>query len=393
MKLHFADCHLDTDRHELVLNGQVVEVEPKIFDLVCLLAVNAGRLITKDELQEEIWNGRIVSEGAISACITAARKAVGDNGKDQRVIKTVAKRGLQLVAEVTPSVSNEQRPDTAGGKKPSEVNFARCPDGATLAYSIIGSGPPLVRLAHFPAGMREHWEEGFDKTTLSELSKHHSILRFDFRGSGLSENTLENASPEDFAEDLLTVVNAAGWDEFALMGMSGSALTAVAFASNYPDRVTRLILQAGFAEGREIRTGGESDSTVMLLEEGVKMPSGPFGIAYASVFFPSTSKEWQQRAADAFTSLAPLKNTVLYRKTINKASIVNMLPRVNAPTLVLHSTGDSVHPISQARELASRLTDARLVPIESPNHFVLPDEAGWNDHVDAILQFLRGNKS
>ena len=72
-----------------------------VFDLIHLLVRNAGDLVTRDRMVEEVWGGRIVSESAMSACIASARKAVGDNGKAQAVIRTVARRGLMLVAEVS----------------------------------------------------------------------------------------------------------------------------------------------------------------------------------------------------------------------------------------------------------------------------------------------------
>ena len=108
MRYVFRDCVLDTGRHVLMRGDAPVAVEPQVFDLLHLLARNAGQLVTRDEILAEVWNGRIVSESAISARIAAARKAVGDDGKAQRVIRTIARRGLQMVTEVT-----ERTDDTA----------------------------------------------------------------------------------------------------------------------------------------------------------------------------------------------------------------------------------------------------------------------------------------
>ncbi|MCE8508581.1 winged helix-turn-helix domain-containing protein [Ruegeria pomeroyi] len=101
MRYVFSDCVLDARRHVLLRGGAPVALEPQVFDLLHLLMRNPGRLVSRDESLAEVWNGRIVSESAISARIAAARKAVGDDGKAQRIIRTIARRGLKFVAEVT----------------------------------------------------------------------------------------------------------------------------------------------------------------------------------------------------------------------------------------------------------------------------------------------------
>ena len=100
MILRFANCELDCNRQRLIRDGQTVAVEPQVFDLIHLLAENSNRLVTRDEIVERVWAGRIVSDGAISARIASARKAVGDNGTDQKIIRTVQRRGLQMVVQV-----------------------------------------------------------------------------------------------------------------------------------------------------------------------------------------------------------------------------------------------------------------------------------------------------
>lgn len=96
MIYRFADCALDTRRLTLERSGHVVSLEPKVFNLIHLLLRNAGSVVTKDVLVSEIWEGRVISESAISARISNARKALGDSGKTQMIIRTVARRGSNL---------------------------------------------------------------------------------------------------------------------------------------------------------------------------------------------------------------------------------------------------------------------------------------------------------
>lgn len=102
MIYRFADCELDTGRYELRCQGTLKPVEPQVFDLLRYLLENRDRTITKDELHQAIWQGRFVSESALSSRIKAARQAVSDTGEDQRIIRTVHGRGFRFVAEVEP---------------------------------------------------------------------------------------------------------------------------------------------------------------------------------------------------------------------------------------------------------------------------------------------------
>ena len=97
----FADCALDSDRRELRRGeGSLVGVEPQVFDLLVYLICNRERLVSRDDLIASIWQGRIVSESALNAHIHAARSAIGDNGKEQRLIKTLARKGVRFVGNI-----------------------------------------------------------------------------------------------------------------------------------------------------------------------------------------------------------------------------------------------------------------------------------------------------
>jgi TolB-like protein len=100
MIYRFDDFELDTDSFELRRGGEVQAVEPKILDLISLLCANSGRVVSRDELMEAIWDGRIVAEATISTSIKFARKALGDSGEEQKYIRTVRGRGFRFGAEV-----------------------------------------------------------------------------------------------------------------------------------------------------------------------------------------------------------------------------------------------------------------------------------------------------
>src|SRR3977135_3813086 len=94
-------CSIDTDAYEVRRNGNLVPVEPQVFDLLIQLLENSDRVVTKDEIIERAWHGRIVSEAALSSRIKAVRQAIGDDGASQACIRTIRRRGFRVVAEVT----------------------------------------------------------------------------------------------------------------------------------------------------------------------------------------------------------------------------------------------------------------------------------------------------
>jgi TolB-like protein len=96
----FSDHTLDTDRRELRRASEAIAVEPQVFDLLVYLVRNRDRVVSKDDLIETVWQGRIVSESTLTSRINAARTAVGDNGRDQKLIRTIARKGLRFVGEV-----------------------------------------------------------------------------------------------------------------------------------------------------------------------------------------------------------------------------------------------------------------------------------------------------
>ncbi len=101
MLYRFATCELDEQLYQLRRAGKSVEIEPRVFDVLAYLLHNRARVVSKDELLEKLWPEQVVSETALTRCIVAARKAVGDDGTKQEVIETQHGRGYRFVATVS----------------------------------------------------------------------------------------------------------------------------------------------------------------------------------------------------------------------------------------------------------------------------------------------------
>ena len=171
MQFHFSDHVLDAGLRELTRGGENVAVEPQVFDLLIYLVENRDRVVTKDDLMETVWDGRIVSESTLTSRINAARKAVGDSGKDQAVIRTLARKGFRFVGDVSATAATEPR-----GELPQ---LEASPPAVPSAEPLRQHQPPLDRpaIAVLPfvnisgESEQEYFSEGISEDIITALSK------------------------------------------------------------------------------------------------------------------------------------------------------------------------------------------------------------------------------
>lgn len=396
MQYRFSDCLLDTDRHLIFRNEVPVDTEPQVFDLIYLLVRNAGALVTRDQIVEEVWKGRIVSESAISARINAARKAVGDNGKKQAVIKTVTRRGLQLVAAV--STDGQEQARAAGVSNDRQrIRFARSVDGTNIAYAVSGNGPQIMRAGHFLTHLEMDWTSMIWRPYLDELGRTHTLVRYDQRGTGLSDHALTHTDLDSYVADLEAVAGAAGLERFPLLALSQGVPVAIEFAVRHPERVCCLVLYGGYAQGRSLRDGGQSsqaaDAMRTLMQEGWGKPQTAFMGAFTSLYCPGASQQQLADLVDMQLASASPENAIRIRTAIDRFCVVDQLQNIRAPTLVIHSRDDSVHPLSEGQKLASNIPDADFIVLESKNHILLPDEPAWQEFIDETTAFIDRHRS
>src|SRR3954454_191815 len=168
MQFHFNNHVLDAGLRELSRSGQAIAIEPQVFDLLIYLVENRDHVVTKDDLIESIWGGRIVSESTLTSRINAARKAVGDTGKDQILIRTIARKGFRFVGDV--SVSSTQ----VAPLQPRTVQL----DDAEAEADSVSLAPldrpaiavlPFTNLSGEPE--QEYFSEGISEDIITALSK------------------------------------------------------------------------------------------------------------------------------------------------------------------------------------------------------------------------------
>jgi TolB-like protein/Tfp pilus assembly protein PilF len=172
MNLMFMDYEIDLRRQELRRAGAPVHIEPQVFDLLVHLIRNRDRIVGKDELFEKIWNGRIVSEAALSSRINAARKVIGDDGDRQSLIKTIHKRGFRFVGAVDERPGEPLSESVQAGERSDQVATALVSpaDGATASRKPAIAVLPFVNLSKEPD--TDYFSYGLTEDVIRVLARH-----------------------------------------------------------------------------------------------------------------------------------------------------------------------------------------------------------------------------
>lgn len=390
MRYRFADCELDTGSYTLTRDGEPVAVEPQVFDLLALLAENAGQLITRDQLVERVWDGRIVSEATISARINAARRAVGDDGKRQSVIRTIPRRGIELVAGLQ---HGAETPAPAPPSQRQTIRYTASADGTGIAYAISGQGPPLLYASHHVSHLELDWASPFWRPLFDKLGARHTLVRYDIRGTGLSDPGPPGAQLENHLDDMIAVADAAGLARVPVLAALNSAAAAVRLAAQDPGRITRLILQEGYARGRAMRGDAPADPdsdpfTLLLRGGGWGDPANGYMRGWISMAAPGLSHD---EASDLILHVGKAGSTdhmIENRHTIDRYDVRPWLAKVSVPTLVIHARNGIIHPFEEGRILAAGIPGAELLVVESSSTLCIPPDPTWEEQTDAILDFL-----
>ncbi len=388
--MRFENYSLDTNRRELRRAGELVAVEPQVFDLLLFLVQNRDRVVTKDDLIATVWQGRIVSDSTLDSRINAVRKAVGDSGKEQRLVRTMARKGFRFIGEISAAErSSDSDAPAAADRTQQEVRFCTASDGVRIAYALAGQGPPLVKAANWLNHLEYDWQSPIWSDLLHELAADNRLIRYDERGNGLSDWEVDDISFEAFVHDLESVVDAAGLDRFALLGISQGCAASIVYAVRHPERVSRLILLGGFARGRAKRDRQNAETLLSLIRQGWGRENPAFRQFFTSLFLPEGTPEQMQWFNDLQRITTSPENAARIMEATGQVDISDLLPQVRVPTLVLHCRNDAAVPFDEGRRLAAGIPDAKFVALDSCNHLVLESEPAWPRLLDEIKTFLR----
>jgi pimeloyl-ACP methyl ester carboxylesterase len=273
------------------------------------------------------------------------------------------------------------------------IRFCTAPDGVRLAYAIHGKGPPLVKAANWLTHLEFDWESPVWRHWLEGLGKGHTLVRYDERGCGLSDWEVEDLSLEAWLSDLETVVDAAGLDRFALLGVSQGGAIALAYAVRHPERVTHLVLYGAYARGRMKRdlsphAREEAEMLLSLIRVGWGRANPAFRHVFSELFVPGGTPE----QLEWFDELARTSTSPEMAERLERAwyqiEVTALLTKVTVPTLVAHGRDDAMIPFPEGRLLATSIPGARFLPLESENHVLLADEPAWPVFLAGVHEFM-----
>ena len=392
----FGDYALDLERRELRRGSDLIAIEPQVFDLLVYLLRNRDRVVSKDDLLAAVWGGRIVSESTLTSRINAARRAVGDSGEQQTLIRTIARKGIRFVGSVREASAPAPAPNDASpavGSLRQDIHFCTTEDGVRIAYAEVGRGPPLVKAANWLNHLEYDWHSPVWKHLLHALAANHRLIRYDARGNGLSDWDAADITFEAFVRDLESVVEATGVRRFPLLGISQGCAVSVAFAVRHPERVSHLVLYGGFTRGRRKRGSAvdveQSEAFLTLMRHGWGQENPAFRQIFTSLFIPGGTHEQMQWFNDLQRITTSPENAVRIRQAVDEIDVSDLLPRVKVPTLVLQCRNDAVQPFDEGRRLAAGIPGARFVALEGSNHVILESDPGWPRFIEEISNFLQ----
>jgi DNA-binding SARP family transcriptional activator/pimeloyl-ACP methyl ester carboxylesterase len=368
------DRHLATPAESLPYLRQIVQADPSL---------EWGWVRLVERLKEAgSWQE---AEAQHAAAIEALKEYGGASPALDRALR------LPVVA----ADPQDPRPDPPPAEPDihQEIRFCRAPDGTRIAYALSGEGPPLVKTANWMNHLEFDWQSPIWGHFLCGLSSEHRLLRYDARGNGLSDWDVGELSVATWLADLETVVDAAGFDRFPLLGVSQGCAISVAYAVKHPERVSHLILYGGFpagiyARGANARETAQRDAMVTLARLGWGQSNPAFRQMFTSLFIPAGTQEHE----DAFNELQRISTSpegaARYLEADAWLDVRDLLERVTTPTLVLHPVGDAVIAVELGRELAAGIPGARFTSLPGKNHLFLRGDETETRFFEEFRRFL-----
>ncbi|WP_133123082.1 alpha/beta fold hydrolase [Zhengella mangrovi] len=368
-------------------NGEEQVLRRQSARLLAELARTPGVARSKGELLDAIWGSLAVTEDSLTQCIADIRRALGKDGR--RIVQTLPRFGYRLAlprsnahSPVSPLLPLDDAP----------IRFATSSDGTRLAWTESGAGPPMLKAPSWISNIEAEAESLIFTEFYRWLGERVRLIRFDQRGTSLSDRVEGNLTINQMVEDMRAVADAADIDRFYLFGPSQGVAFAIAFAHRYPERVLGIIGRGGFGRGW-LTTGHEEErrkyeASKAIIVSGWNDPNPEYRRFFTGRLIPDADPhvarefdDMQRRACDAAAILANLELMV-------NIDVEDMAREVTAPTLLLHSRGDRSVSCDEGRRLAAVMPNSAISFLDDDNHIFLPRTTGYRQALVAISKFL-----
>jgi class 3 adenylate cyclase len=271
-----------------------------------------------------------------------------------------------------------------------KTRYAKSGD-LNIAYQVVGDGPvDLIYVPGWISNVELNWEEPAHAHVLDRLASFSRLILFDKRGTGLSDPVPLDAMPtlEERMDDVRAVLDAVDCEEAALFGFSEGGLMSVLFAATYPERITTLVLYGTFAKrikSPDYPWAPSPEDRARELEELERNWSVRMDL---DVLAPSEDDAFKDRLATYFRRSASPGAALALMRMNTQLDVRDVLPAIQAPTLVMHRVDDRDVKVEEGRWIAAQIAGAKFVELRGDTHTLW---AGNTDEiVDEIEEFLTG---
>lgn len=284
----------------------------------------------------------------------------------------------------------------SGDTQPRQkIRFCTSEDNVRIAYACAGQGNTIIKVANWPSHLDNDWNSPVWSPLFQDLAKDHHLVRYDERGSGLSQWEVATLSFETSVSDLETVVTTCNTERFSLLGIGQGAAVAIAYAVKHPEKVSHLILFGSYAISTGLIADADSKrekaALITLAETGWSRNNPAYRQVFSSVYIPDanpTELAWYSEFQKSTTSP---ENAARLLTNMDQIDIRNLLTKVKTPTLVIHSRGDQQVPINNGLQLAAKIPGAEFLSLDSNNHALLGREPAAKVFLQALRFFVNNH--
>jgi len=274
-----------------------------------------------------------------------------------------------------------------------QIRFCTAGDGVRIALAAAGKGPPVVRVNGWFTHVELDWVNPVWRHWWEALTAGRTLIRYDSRGSGLSDRDPADVSLDGLVSDLVAVVDEFGLDRFPLVGLCQGGAIAIAYAARYPERISRLVLYDSYLHGAFVGDAGETlnrqaRAFAEMIELGWGRKVGAFREMFAGLLMPDAGEREKKWIGELQRQSASPAMAHRLWNAFNSFDVRKEAAKVAAPTLVFHVRGDAMVPFEAGRRLAAALPQARFVPLEGQNHILRADEKAWPIFRKELAEFL-----
>ncbi len=416
----FSRFRLDAAERLFFDGDATLQMPPKLFDTLQMLVANAGRVLSKERMLEEVWEGSFVEENNLAQNISQLRRILG-----AEMIETVPKFGYRFVGDVSTDQRLTSEPEVIetvrarvyidDGTPDLERDIAQIhtssspllirqtpetryvPNGeVNIAYQVLGDGPvDIVFVMGWVSHLEYFWKHHLFASFLERLASFSRLILFDKRGTGLSDRVPLSELPtlEQRMEDVHAVMDAVGSQRAILVGVSEGGPMCSLFAATYPERTAGLVMIGTYAKrirDDEYPWAPTEEQREAFFELMRNEWGGPVGIDERAPSMANDA-EFREWWATYLRMGASPGAAVALTKMNAEIDVRGVLPSVRVPTLVIHRSGDMCLKAEEGRFVAQQIPDAKHIELGGIDH--LPFVGDQAEIIDEIEKFVTGVRS